>query len=123
MTTPYTEEYACAQLFMQQANEVYYQACREPVSREEAFENSKWFMNHAKWPANIIHYTRRNDYNNYPIRMATHSPDQLFVPCHLCNRQFCTDAWRPYGYETVFTHVRAVYDGKYECRDQCDHTR
>lgn len=113
----------------QKANFLYFQQCRDLESYEALGKQM------GQWPEmrgmSLTHLGNRGQYDRYPERMATHAKNKhdkpLFVQCHQCGRRYCTDAWLPFGYATVYSYVRLGGEGshrnpyKYFCVDmtQC----
>lgn len=115
MTTPYTPAYANSEDCMQSANDSYLFTANK-LSYEEALEKCAHLVNLAVCPMSPIHLGRRGQYPLYPTGMVTHNEATLYVRCVKCGARYCTDAWRPYGYETVYQRsVRSAGDGNYMC--------
>ncbi len=102
---------------MAQQNVDYYDACRDPSSRNATIALYKNLQNYQLCPVSALHQAVRDNYERYPARMVTHAKDELFIRCMDCNRAYCTDAWRPYGYDTVYSVVRLVGVKQYRCWD------
>ena len=98
---------------MQAQDQIYFAACRCPMTRAEADGTLTKLSNISP-----THLLNKGNYAAYPARMATHSETELFVRCQQCNTAFCTDAWRPFGYATVYDTVHLLADSKrYVCND------
>lgn len=107
------------------ANWRYMNACQDPMSYKLLQkEMLRWKEMKGASP---VHLANRGQYECYPSRAVSHSLDKhghpQFLRCEQCGRRFCTDAWLPFRYGSVYDWVRLAGDGsptnphRYYCRD------
>lgn len=83
----------------------YHAGCRDAYSYE--LWGQKLMHYSKKYGISVEHLNRRGKYDQYPTGTVTHQRDtELFVCCAQCRRNYCTDAWDPISYSSVFDRVR-----------------
>ena len=112
MADPLTAEYTHWEKYYHEMNAWYFAACRCPETRAAAYRRLDRLPHIAP-----SHLALWGCYDAYPARTVTHSAQDLFVGCEHCRTHFCTDAWRPYGYGSVYTEIHLTPQGRYRCND------